>query len=237
VPLQPPSVPFSSRQHDLQYQDNLDPFLAELYPPSDPAFGTSALFFDTFALAPPFAQESPAPFPSIDWPFGLNDPSLSLNNFSSDLQSIAPSGPSSDASNSPPGHVAPQANTASSVRRSPPSASVSSLSKLSDSSTRHAPYPKSKPAPKASSSSASINSTTPPDPEGDLDDEDDKLLRRNRNTLAARKYRQKRTDRIAELEEALAVMAKERDALRLNLSRKDAEVGILKEMLAARPRV
>jgi hypothetical protein len=57
-------------------------------------------------------------------------------------------------------------------------------------------------------------------------------LKRQRNTLAARKYRQKRLDRISELEDALAAMKDERDDMRLQLARREAEVDALREMLA-----
>ncbi|KAL6400284.1 hypothetical protein AUP68_15982 [Ilyonectria robusta] len=49
--------------------------------------------------------------------------------------------------------------------------------------------------------------------------------------MAARKYRQKRLDRIAELEQALADMTGDRDDLRLKLVRREAEVDALREML------
>jgi hypothetical protein len=63
-------------------------------------------------------------------------------------------------------------------------------------------------------------------------DEDDKTNKRQRNTMAARKYRQKRLDLIADLEKQLEEMTADRDNLRLQLARKDAEAGALKEMLA-----
>lgn len=55
--------------------------------------------------------------------------------------------------------------------------------------------------------------------------------KRYRNTLAARKYRQKRLDRIKELEMSLKAVSKERDELRLRLVRQEAETATLKEML------
>ncbi|KAH7129412.1 hypothetical protein B0J13DRAFT_627253 [Dactylonectria estremocensis] len=61
--------------------------------------------------------------------------------------------------------------------------------------------------------------------------EADANLKRQRNTLAARKYRQKRLDRIAELELALADVTSDRDDLRLKLVRREAEVDALREML------
>jgi hypothetical protein len=59
----------------------------------------------------------------------------------------------------------------------------------------------------------------------------DKVIKRQRNTLAARKYRQKRLDRIAELEKALEEMTGDRDDLKMKLVRREAEVDALREML------
>ncbi|KAK5993074.1 hypothetical protein PT974_06502 [Cladobotryum mycophilum] len=62
-------------------------------------------------------------------------------------------------------------------------------------------------------------------------DEAQAAIKRQRNTMAARKYRQKRLDRISDLERALADMTSERDELRLKLARREAEVDALREML------
>ncbi|KAF3765250.1 hypothetical protein M406DRAFT_356895 [Cryphonectria parasitica EP155] len=63
------------------------------------------------------------------------------------------------------------------------------------------------------------------------EDDPDVVLKRQRNTIAARKYRQKRIDRIKELEDALEDMTKDRDDLRLRLARQEAETAALKEMM------
>ncbi|KAB8272716.1 hypothetical protein BDV30DRAFT_119190 [Aspergillus minisclerotigenes] len=57
------------------------------------------------------------------------------------------------------------------------------------------------------------------------------VIKRQRNTMAARRYRQKGRDRISELECALRDMEHERNELRLQLARREAEVAALKEML------
>ncbi|KAJ4247867.1 hypothetical protein NW762_013078 [Fusarium torreyae] len=81
------------------------------------------------------------------------------------------------------------------------------------------------PSPSSSSGSSRKRKSSP-------EDEDSAVtLKRQRNTLAARKYRQKRLDRISELEEALASMTSERDDMRLQLARREAEVDALREML------
>lgn len=85
---------------------------------------------------------------------------------------------------------------------------------------------KSKPGPKPK---ARLPSASPHE-----EDEDSPVLldKRFRNNLAAKKYRQKKVDRISELESALADMTKERDELRLLLARKDAEGAVLREVMA-----
>ena len=68
---------------------------------------------------------------------------------------------------------------------------------------------------------------------GDEPDED-RADKRRRNTIAAAKYRQKKLDRISELEESLDTVTKERDDLKLELARRDAEFALLKKLLMER---
>ena len=53
--------------------------------------------------------------------------------------------------------------------------------------------------------------------------------------MAARRYRQKRVDRISELEGAVDQLTRERDELRLKLARQEAETAALREVLRMRP--
>ncbi|KAI7551932.1 hypothetical protein KC331_g2227 [Hortaea werneckii] len=55
--------------------------------------------------------------------------------------------------------------------------------------------------------------------------------KRQRNTEAARRYRQRKVDRTTELEEALSAVSKERDELRLKLARSEAEAEVLRRMV------
>lgn len=59
----------------------------------------------------------------------------------------------------------------------------------------------------------------------------DKVLRRQRNTIAARKYRQKKVDRIEQLEKMLEEMTRDRDDLRIRLARQEAETEALKSIM------
>ena len=62
----------------------------------------------------------------------------------------------------------------------------------------------------------------------------DVLVKRQRNNVAAKKYRQKKVDRITELEEEVDEVKKERDELRILLARQEAETKALREMLKLR---
>jgi hypothetical protein len=63
--------------------------------------------------------------------------------------------------------------------------------------------------------------------------EDDEVVeKRQRNNAAAAKYRQKKLDRIAELEKALQEVSTERDNLKIQLAKKDGEVEILNRLLS-----
>lgn len=54
--------------------------------------------------------------------------------------------------------------------------------------------------------------------------------RRERNSLAARKYRQRRLDRIEELEQALAETERERDSLKMQVERWKTKAELLQEL-------
>ncbi|TKA80650.1 hypothetical protein B0A55_01877 [Friedmanniomyces simplex] len=81
-------------------------------------------------------------------------------------------------------------------------------------------------APKSTPRS-SKRSLSPSDPEN-------RHHKRQRNTEAARRYRQRKVDRVAELEEALAVVMREREELRLKLAKAEGEVGVLRGLVGGR---
>lgn len=58
--------------------------------------------------------------------------------------------------------------------------------------------------------------------------------KRRRNTLAARRFRQKQQDRVAQLEQALKEVTKERDELKMQVARWEGETVALRAMLAER---
>uniref|UniRef100_A0A1Y1ND26 BZIP domain-containing protein n=1 Tax=Photinus pyralis TaxID=7054 RepID=A0A1Y1ND26_PHOPY len=96
------------------------------------------------------------------------------------------------------------------------------------------PKPHGSPASSSSGTGSSKRKYTASPPE-DLDPDSEEAqvaIKRQRNTMAARKYRQKRLDRISDLETALGEVTNERDELKLQLARREAEVEALREMLS-----
>lgn len=88
------------------------------------------------------------------------------------------------------------------------------------------PPPQDQPPPAESSSSSRGSKRSP---EASVDPVT--AVKRQRNNEAARKYRQKRIDRISELEAALSEVQQERDDLRIRLARQEAEAAALRSML------
>lgn len=140
------------------------------------------------------------------------------------------------------------ANLLASTLEQPPTSTITHLQTSKTTTTTTTPATNS-PSYAATSSGFStfnlnLNSQTSPDSSSSLSSSTKRkadspaedgaaavVLKRQRNTMAARKYRQKRLDRIAELEQALADMTGDRDDLRLKLVRREAEVDALREML------
>lgn len=77
--------------------------------------------------------------------------------------------------------------------------------------------------PDSSGQSNSRKRSPPADPET--------AVKRQRNNIAARKYRQKKIDRITELEMELKGVQDERDDLRIRLARQEAETAAIRSML------
>lgn len=61
--------------------------------------------------------------------------------------------------------------------------------------------------------------------------ENSRIQKRTLNTLAARRYRQKRLDQMSELEAALKETRVERDALKVRVARLEGEVDVLRGLL------
>jgi hypothetical protein len=83
-------------------------------------------------------------------------------------------------------------------------------------------------------SAAAASSAATPYLPADDDADPEVIDRRHRNNLAAKRYRQKKIDRIQELEEEVSEVKQERDDLKIRLARQEAEVAALREMLNMR---
>lgn len=62
-------------------------------------------------------------------------------------------------------------------------------------------------------------------------DHTDRKRKRDLNTAAARRYRQRKVDRVTELEDALADVSKERDELKIRLAKAEAESALLRGLM------
>ncbi len=89
-------------------------------------------------------------------------------------------------------------------------------------------------SPTLSQSSTSAKKRASPSSSGSPDDGDDQVSKRVKNTEAARRYRQRKVDRMTDLEEQLAAMTKERDDLRIQLARSEAEADVLRRLAGPR---
>jgi predicted RNase H-like nuclease (RuvC/YqgF family) len=87
-----------------------------------------------------------------------------------------------------------------------------------------------KPIATTTTTATTLSASLSPAGEEDPDDPDI-VLRRQRNNLAAKRYRQKKIDRIDELEKEVEQVKQERDELKIRLARQEAEVAALREML------
>ncbi|KAG6041511.1 hypothetical protein E4U41_003814 [Claviceps citrina] len=88
------------------------------------------------------------------------------------------------------------------------------------------------PAGSGSAGSMQVHTSSPRRVLGPASEDAQAAIRRQRNTMAARKYRQKRLDHISFLEETVDKVTGERNELKLQLARREAEVDALREMLS-----
>jgi len=74
-------------------------------------------------------------------------------------------------------------------------------------------------------------SPTASTPSSSTNTQPSKVQKRTLNTLAARRYRQKRVDQVSSLETSLKETQDERDELKLKVARLEAEVGVLRGLV------
>lgn len=102
--------------------------------------------------------------------------------------------------------------------------------------TPHNPSPVSSTSHSANSTPKSSKSTakadhSPPTTTSGPNTKDSKIQKRTLNTLAARRYRQKRVDQVSSLETSLKETQDERDELKLKVARLEAEVEVLRGLV------
>ncbi|KAG4028332.1 hypothetical protein MFRU_022g00520 [Monilinia fructicola] len=91
------------------------------------------------------------------------------------------------------------------------------------------------PNPKATTSQTQSSPPSPPSPNIETPKSSSTTMsrveKRKLNTLAARRYRQKRVDQMSSLEAALKEVERERDALKVRVAKLEGETDILKSLL------
>ncbi|KAL4759286.1 bZIP transcription factor JlbA/IDI-4 [Aspergillus foveolatus] len=84
----------------------------------------------------------------------------------------------------------------------------------------------SQPMPSATSLSTPSSESSPKEKE-----HLSRITKRQLNTLAARRYRQRKLDKVAQLEEELAAVKRERDELKMRVSKLEGETEVLRSMV------
>lgn len=199
----------------------------DLIDPISTAVATAATDFSTFSSAPELGFEY-APLETFAAPlfdyFPASLPVQPLSSETSSLTNTPSTGLLQSPSPAPPSPIGPalfpglklppqQQHKPSKPGRRPAGAS---LSRTADGRiTKRL----------AASASAAEHYSPDDDPDPDV------VSRRYRNNLAAKRYRQKKVDRIQELEDEVKEVKLERDDLRIRLARQEAEIAGLREML------
>ncbi|KAK4247622.1 hypothetical protein C7999DRAFT_41054 [Corynascus novoguineensis] len=179
------------------------------------------------AFATPLFNFFPAPSTSFSLPAPpLTEVTTSVSNTPSttNFQSPSPSPPGQDGDHALiPGLKLPRVTKPSCSRPGRRPAAATSLSRTADGRINK----RGNNINGASAAAAAAASVVSAD-----DEVDPEILdRRHRNNLAAKRYRQKKIDRIEELEREVKEVKQERDDLRIQLARQEAEVAALREML------
>ncbi|KAH6628892.1 hypothetical protein F5144DRAFT_605003 [Chaetomium tenue] len=164
-------------------------------------------------------------------PLSSANTSLTNTPATTDLQSPSPAPPSPDSGSLlHPGLKLPQTKAhPSKPGRRPAGARLSHTTdgRVTKRSNHHGAATAS-----ASASSAAAAAALQQQQEATGYDIDPEVIdRRHRNNLAAKRYRQKKIDRIEELEGEVKEVTRERDDLRIRLARQEAEIAALREML------
>jgi len=79
---------------------------------------------------------------------------------------------------------------------------------------------------------ATSKSSSPQSPKSSTSDHHPGVRKRSLNTLAARRYRQRRVDQVAMLEAALKESEAEKDALKARVARLEGEVDVLRSLIS-----
>ncbi|KAL2157849.1 hypothetical protein VTH06DRAFT_4902 [Thermothelomyces fergusii] len=178
-------------------------------------------------VSPVFDFGAPSTSPPPAAPLGSTTASLSSTPVTANSQSPSPPPHSPDDGGTAliPGLKLPRAKTRTLPGRPGRRPAAAPLSQTAGGRiTKHGSHGAS-PAASSVVATAVASAAAPEDVDPEI------LDRRYRNNLAAKRYRQKKIDRIEQLEKEVSDLKQERDELRIRLVRQEAEVAALREML------
>lgn len=199
------------------------PLAASSLSVSDPATLSST---SESAFSTPFEPAQDA-FDAVDWDAFLSLPTSSLDSSCYSMPSaVAPAVP---LAVSPPDDISPYHASAMKDDSLNVFPFLDAPASTTPSSSSSAPVSAACSTPASTAPDALLPGLTCPQPKPQAPP--DITVKRQRNNLAARKYRQKKIDRISELEAEVGQLQQERDTLRIQLARQEAETAALREML------
>ncbi|CBF85607.1 hypothetical protein AN1812.2 [Aspergillus nidulans FGSC A4] len=185
-----------------------DPLLVPSVFPGDPASSSGSDQFNDLTTAAGYPSITTTTADDIDWTaLGcLPQSEHPANSLGSQSQGLTPSVDSPD----------------------PPFNSTQPRILTTDLSTTHITTTKPiQPQPMPSVTSLSTSRESSPKEKEHLS----RITKRQLNTLAARRYRQRKLDKVAQLEEELAAVKRERDELKMRVSKLEGETEVLRSMV------
>ncbi|RDW81535.1 bZIP transcription factor JlbA/IDI-4 [Aspergillus mulundensis] len=184
--------------------------------PGDPVPSTSFDQFNDLTTAAGYPTITTTTADDIDWTaLGCLPPSEQpANSLESQSQGFASS---IDSPDPPFDHNQPTILTTapSTTHTTAPATSLQSI-----------PMPSATSLPTTSSTSPTSRESSPKEKENPS-----RIAKRQLNTMAARRYRQRKLDKVAQLEEELAAIKRERDELKMRVSKLEGETEVLRSMV------
>ena len=180
----------------------------------------------------------------FDFDFTSTATALDANDFSTDFSSTTQTTPAMGVSNNTwydslvpggilkyPYHSGESPSGSALERTSPTSSSASSAQTKSYDNFLATPTTTEATSTRSSPKKRLVNDTNNAGLDASPHSGEERVHKRQRNTEAARRYRQRKVDKLTELEEAFEAMKQERDDLKLRLAQSEADAKTLRSLV------